>query len=75
MTNYRQCTFRTDGDALGYSESSAFIPEKFAEVGKKIYFGKKTDKPDRIWTVVKVSSTLFPGEYVHAEDFLDYFDW
>ena len=68
MTNYRQCTFRTKGDALGYSESTAFIPEKLAEVGKQIYFGKKTDNPVRVWTVVSVSSTLFPGEYVHAHE-------
>jgi len=50
---YRQCYYESpteDGKTVGV----AWIPEHLAVVGKKIYFGKKTDKPVRLWTVTSV---------------------
>lgn len=69
MTNYRQCTFRTPAGENGtYTESTAYLPEKFAVVGKTIYFGKTTSKPDKLWTVTSVSNIMQSESYVKAHE-------
>lgn len=72
MTNYRQCTFRTPPEGDTYTESTAYLPEKLAVVGKPIYFGKTTSTPDKLWVVTAVSSTSQPESYVkaHERDFM-----
>lgn len=70
--NYRQCTFRTpvehaDGSGV-YTESTAWLPEKVAVVGKHIYFGQKTSDPEKMWKVMTVSSHSQPESYVKAHE-------
>ena len=64
---YKQCTFNTPTDG-GMTTSIAWIPEDKAVVGKQIYFGKKSDAPDRIWTVVSAGDQRFTGEYLQAHE-------
>jgi hypothetical protein len=59
---YRQCQF-TSPTQNGYRQSVAWIPEHLAVVGKMIYFGKKTDKPERLWEVKSVGGRM-------SEDYL-----
>ena len=68
---YKQCTYETPTDG-GVTRGISWIPEDKAVVGKQIYFGKKTDKPERIWTVVSVGDVKFDGEYLqkHERDFM-----
>lgn len=47
---YKQCHF-TSPTQDGYKCKTAWIPEHLAVVGKKVYFGKKTDNPERFWEV------------------------
>ena len=68
MTNYRQCTFRTPPEGETYTESTAYLPEKFAVVGKTIYFGKTTETPDKLWKVTAASNTVQPESYVKAHE-------
>lgn len=46
---YRQCTYK-----CGNKQGTSWLPENLAKVGKQIYFGKKTDKPSEMWTIVAV---------------------
>ena len=70
-TFYKQChlTSPTEG---GEMHKTAWIPESFAVKGRIVYFGKKTDKPERLWTVVNSPSTRKSGEYLgaHERDYL-----
>ena len=51
----RQCTYETTPDEKGTKrEGTSWIPEELAVVGKKIYFGKKTDSPKELWVVTHV---------------------
>ena len=70
MIYYRQCTYQTDTEN-GYTQGVAWLPEKYAVVGKRIYFGKKTKNPDRIWTVVSVGDNRKSEDYVmrHERDY------
>ena len=63
---YKQATFTCpveDGETV----SVAWIPEHLAIVGKKIYFGVKTNKPERLWTVI-ASGGRKSGEYLGAHE-------
>ena len=50
---YRQCRYELE-TSEGKKVDTAWIPEKLAKVGKKIYFGKKTSAPEELWTVTAV---------------------
>jgi len=50
---YRQCRFETK-TASGTKVDTAWIPEKFAQVGKRIYIGEKRPNPEEIWVVTAV---------------------
>ncbi len=52
---YKQCRFETRTDE-GRKVDTAWIPEKFAKVGKKIYIGEKRPNPEEIWKVTHVFS-------------------
>lgn len=67
---YKQCTFRSPS-ANGFLVHTAWIPEQFAVEGRKVYFGKKTARPDRIWTVTAAGGHRIPGEYLatHERDY------
>lgn len=67
---YRQCTFESPTDK-GKTVSTAWIPENLAVVGKKIYFGKKTKTPERLWTVTSVGGRQ-SGDWLteHERDYL-----
>jgi len=63
---FRQCTFTSpteDGEVVHI----AWIQEKFAVTGKVVYFGKKTDTPDRLWTVTTVGGRS-DGAYLQAHE-------
>jgi len=49
---YRQCKFKTVKPP--FKLDVAWIPEKFAKVGKKVYFGDKRENPEPIWEVQEV---------------------
>lgn len=66
-THYRQCTYKAPN---GLTEI-AWIPEKLAVVGKKIYFGSKTKTPETLWEVVSVSEGphgRLPESYLRAHE-------
>lgn len=66
---YRQCTFETPTER-GKKIDTAWIPEHLAKVGKKIYFGKKTDIPEELWTVVQVGGRKRESWLVaHRQDY------
>lgn len=69
-TWFKQCHFASPSEG-GELQHIAWIPEHLAVVGKKVYFGKKTDKPDRLWTVTSVSGRI-SGDYLseHERDYL-----
>ena len=50
---YRQCKFEVPTET-GKKLDVAWIPEKFAKVGKKIYIGEKRPNPEEIWVVTHV---------------------
>lgn len=54
---YRQCRYSSPTEE-GKTVGVAWIPEHLAVVGKTIYFGKKTDKPERLWTVESVGGRM-----------------
>lgn len=63
---YVQCRFETK-TSEGTKVDTAWIPEKFAKVGKKIYLGKKRPNPEELWRVThtfdrKPASWLFKHE-------------
>lgn len=66
MIYYRQCRFQSPTED-GYTEQVAWIPENLAVEGKQVYFGKKTDTPDRLWTVMEVG-TRMTEDYVKAHE-------
>lgn len=70
-TWYRQCTYTSPNEDGGVTTGTAWIPENLAVVGKTIYFGKKSDKPERLWTVEGVGSRI-SEEYLreHERDYL-----
>jgi hypothetical protein len=49
---YRQCKFETVEEPK--KVDVAWVPEKFAAVGKKVYFGDKRPNPEPIWIVAEV---------------------
>ena len=67
---YKQCTFRSPSEG-GEFVQTAWVPERFAVEGKRVYFGKKTSSPDRVWFVASAGNKRLPGDYV-AERERDY---
>jgi len=69
---YKQCTFNQPTEQ-GHRVHTAWIPEKLAVVGKKVYFGKKAEKPEPelLWTVSSVSDGRVSEEYLieHERDY------
>jgi len=67
---YRQCTY-TSPTETGVMIETAWIPERLAQKDRKIYFGKKTSTPERIWTVTSVGGRK-SGDYIaeHERDHL-----
>ena len=68
---FKQCTF-TSKTENGEMVQTAWIPEKFAVEGKTIYFGSKSDSPERLWIVSSVGDQKMSGEYVadHERDYM-----
>lgn len=64
-TYYKQCEMRS-GDVV----QIAWIPERFAEVGRQIILGKRTPDAPR-WTVTVVADMRLAGSYL-AEHERDY---
>ena len=66
---YKQCRFAspTENGVMGHI---AWVPEKFAELGRVVYFGKKRSNPDRYWKVTQVSNHRVPEDYLirHERD-------
>lgn len=63
---YRQCTYESpteNGKTVGH----AWLPEHLAVVGKKIYFGKKTNNPERLWTVTSAGGRK-SEDYLRAHE-------
>ncbi len=50
---YRQCRFETITGS-DKKVDTAWIPDKFAQVGKKIYIGRKRPDPKEIWKITHV---------------------
>lgn len=68
---YKQCVLRSpteDGEMV----QTAWIPAELSQVGKQVYFGKKTSTPDRLWTVSASSDPAISGEYLadHERDYM-----
>jgi hypothetical protein len=61
-TWYIQCHFESPTEN-GKKVGIAWLPAKFAQIGRVIYFGKKTNTPDRLWTIVAASGYI-------SEDYL-----
>lgn len=71
-TYYRQCTYESPlPDGRGVTQSVSWLPEKYAVLGKSIYFGKKTKTPNKIWTVTSVGDIRQSEEYLkkHERDY------
>lgn len=68
---YKQCVFRSPTEG-GEAVQAAWIPAEFAKQGKHVYFGKKTQTPDRLWVVSSVSEPAIPEDYLvsHERDYL-----
>lgn len=65
---YKQCTMNRFNENDNLIVHTAWIPEKFAEVGRVIYFGKKTKDPDELWTVVSVPKSRKSEKYLIAHE-------
>lgn len=63
-TYYKQCTLVCQKSEDEKTTQVAWIPEEFAVVGSKVYFGKKRKNPDEIWTVDSASDQRITGEYL-----------
>lgn len=64
---YKQCVYRQKTPKGLFRESVAWLPEKLAKVGKKIYFGaKRKVSKDELWEVVSV------GEIRRSIDWLTF---
>jgi hypothetical protein len=50
---------------------TAWLPEKLAVLGKKVYFGNKTKEPEQLWEIVSVSDNRLPESYLkeHERDY------
>lgn len=64
-TYYRQCEMRSQ-----QTVQTAWIPEKFAEVGRVLILGKRTPDAPR-WTVTVAGDMRLPGSYLteHERDY------
>jgi len=70
-TYYKHCTYKLP-TSTGELMETAYLPEKLAVVGKKIYFGKKTQTTTKeLWEVVSVSDLRLPESYLldHERDY------
>ena len=69
-TFFKQCSFFSE-TKHGRKEHVAWIPEKFAQVGRVIYFGNKTETPETLWTVETVGDFKKDGDYLmkHERDY------
>ena len=67
---YKQCTYRTPTEN-GEMVATAWLPESLAIKGKNIYFGKKTDSPEKLWTITSVSDGRMSDENLreHERDY------
>lgn len=66
----RQCKYRTVEPP--HKVGVSWIPEKFATVGKTIYFGKKDQPPEEreLWEVIEVWARKRESEVVkHERDY------
>lgn len=64
---YRQCVYKQIAPSGFFREAVAWLPEKLAKVGKKIYFGAKREaSEDELWTVSSV------GEGRRSADWLTF---
>ena len=70
-TYYRHCTYSLHQTAGGILMETAWLPEKLAVMGKKIYFGKKPQIPTKLWEIVSVGDHRLPESYVldHQRDY------
>jgi len=70
---YRQCRYERVLSEGGTKWDVAWIPEKLAKVGKRIYFGKKRKgvAPDELWTVTSVSDTRRSAEWLNFKHSAD----
>jgi hypothetical protein len=50
---YVQCRYEAPTET-GKRVGTSWLPESLAVVGKRIYFGEKTDSPSELWTVTDV---------------------
>jgi hypothetical protein len=68
---FKQCTFISPTEE-GHTVQTAWVPEKFAKVGRKVYFGKKTKTPERIWEVTVAGDKRISSDYLaeHERDYL-----
>ncbi len=67
---YKQCTLSSPTEG-GTTKQIAWIPASFAVIGKVVYLGKKTDNPERLWTVTSAAgrqSGAYLGE--HERDYV-----
>lgn len=62
MTYFRQCEMRSQ-----QTVQVAWIPEKFAEIGRVLIFGKRTPDAPR-WTVTTVSNMRLEESYLVAHE-------
>ena len=67
---YKQCRYETSTENGGKIVGVSWIPEKLAKVGKKIYFGKRTNTPNELWTVTSVGGRQ--RESFLVEHMMDY---
>ena len=68
-TYYRQCTFK-----CGNSHTTAWIVEKSAKVGKRVYFKDDDQDPDKIWTVTSVGGRKTEDEVKdHERDYKKFY--
>lgn len=70
MIYYRQCTFVKEAEGSTTSQV-AWIPEKYAVLGKSLYFGKKTNNPQELWVVSSVGDVRLSEKYIleHERDY------
>ena len=69
-TYYKHCTYRLP-NSTGFVMETAWLPEKLAVIGKKIYFGQKTQENKTLWEIVSVADERLPESYLlnHERDY------
>lgn len=68
---FAQCRYRS-----GNKVDVTWIPNKFAKVGQKIYFGKKEQENPEVWTILEVWKKRPYGEIKEREkDWDKHRDW